>query len=885
MSEPLPIIAVLPALLAALHTHSRLVLEAPPGAGKTTLVPPALLDANWLTNRKVLLLEPRRIAARAAAEYMATQRGERVGETVGYRIRFEAKVSTATRIEVVTEGILTRMIQDDPELTGIGAIVFDEFHERHLHGDLGAALALDVQANLRPDLRLLIMSATLNGERVAHWFDAPRIGSEGRSFAVRIVHPPARTNEQWPDRGWPFHLRRAVELALVDNTGDVLVFLPGKREIEMARGALESLCASGFSRDASPVASGESETASRLKPLLRESPAIVIVSLHGELSLSEQHAALAPAVAGTRRVVLATNVAESSLTLPGVRSVVDLGLAREPRFDPNSGFSRLQSVSVSQASADQRAGRAGRLGPGTCYRLWPQSRRLDAERTPEIAQGELSQLALELAAWGSDALRWLDAPPAGALAQARGLLRRLGALEDDDRISAAGRRMLSLAAHPRLAAALLRAPTHQRGLACDLAALVEARNPLRGDAGRSDDFRTRVAALQAWRNRVATRARGADAGALAAIAQAAQAWRRRSDSAIDDRRNGFSRDVLPQPATRADLAAEAVPAANALAAGNVLMHAFPDRIARQDPNNPRRYQLANGRGARLLDESALYGEPWLVLVDLRYDERDSLILAAAPFDPDRLEHDFAQRFVRERRVRWNRDSRGVEAFEETRFDAIVLERRSVPAHAADAVPALLAAVRELGLDVLPWSEHARELRVRVQSLRGWCPELGLPDFSDVALLASLDEWLAPYLASKRRLDALQPAELSDALAARLDFALRRALDEQAPVLIRVPSGMERRIAYSADAPPVLAVKLQELFGLADTPRVANGRIALTLHLLSPGGRPIQVTQDLRSFWERTYPEVKKELKGRYPKHPWPDDPWTATPTHRAKPRR
>jgi len=839
----LPIDAVLPQILDALAAHTRLVVEAPPGAGKTTQVPPALLDAPWLAGRKILLLEPRRIAARAAAEFMAARRGERVGEGVGYRIRFESRVSAATRIEVLTEGILTRQIQDDPELADVGAILFDEFHERHLHGDLGAALALDVQANLRPDLRLVVMSATLDGERVARWFDAPRIASEGRSFPVRIEHPPARADEAWPGRGWPFHLRRAVESALAESEGDVLAFLPGKREIDVARRALEQDMPAG------------------------QATALAVVPLHGDLALAEQHAALAAAPAGTRRVVLATNVAESSLTLPGVRAVVDLGLAREPRFDPNTGFTRLETVNVSQASADQRAGRAGRLGPGLCYRLWPQSRRLDAERTPEIAQVELSQLALELAAWGSDALRWLDAPPGGALAQARELLRRLGALDADGRITAPGRRMLALGAHPRLGAAVLRAPAALRPLACDLAALVEARDPLRGAGARNDDFRVRLAALEAWRARRAAGAReaGADPAALAAIDQAARSWLARAG-----RIGAEARD--------------AAPASAATAAGDVLIHAFPDRIARQDANNPQRYQLANGRGARLLQESALYGEPWLVVIDLRQEERDSLIFAAAPFDADRLERDFPQAFARRRTVRWNRDARAVDAFEERRFEAIVLERRAVPATPADTVPALLAAVRELGLDALPWSDAARELRLRVQALRAWCPELGLPDVSDAALLATLEDWLAPYLGGKRRLDALEPAELSAALAARLDFSMRRALDEQAPVAIRVPSGLERRITYAADAPPVLAVKLQELFGLADTPRIANGRVPLTLHLLSPGGKPVQVTQDLRSFWERTYPEVKKELKGRYPKHPWPDDPWTATPTHRAKPR-
>ncbi|HKE49637.1 MAG TPA: ATP-dependent helicase HrpB, partial [Rhodanobacteraceae bacterium] len=521
------------------------------------------------------------------------------------------------------------------------------------------------------------------------------------------------------------------------------------------------------------------------------------------------------------------------------------------------------TVAISQASADQRAGRAGRLGPGVCLRLWPESKRLDPERTPEIAQVELSQLALELAAWGSADLRWLDAPPSGALAQGRDLLDALGALDRDGRITALGKRMLAVAMHPRLAAMVMRADSAHAAFACDLVALVEARSPLRGAA--SDDFRVRVRALEAWRarDRHAAREIGADAGALAAITEAANAWRRRVGVRGADR---ASEDAL-------------------LHAGNLLLHAYPDRIARQDAANPRRYQLANGRGARLGDDSALYGEPWLVVIDLRYDERDSLIRAAAPFDPDLLDRDFAHRFADERSVRWNRDTRAVDAFQLRRFDAIVLERRSVPARPEDAVPALMAAVRELGLDALPWSDHARELRLRVQALREWEPALGLPDFSDGALLQSLETWLAPYLGGKRRLDALSAAELSEALSSRLDYAMRSALDEHAPSTIRVPSGMERRIVYAPGAPPVLAVKLQELFGLADTPRIAGGRVPLTLHLLSPAGRPIQVTQDLRSFWERTYPEVRKELKGRYPKHPWPDDPWTAQATHRAKPRR
>ena len=808
------------------------MLEAPPGAGKTTQVPLALLDASWLAGRRIVMLEPRRVAARSAAMFMAGQLGEEVGQTVGYRIRFENRVSARTRIEVVTEGILTRMIQDDPELEGIGALLLDEFHERHLAADLGLALALDVQAGLREDLRIVVMSATLDGQRLAAFLDAPRLSSEGRGHPVAVSHFPARREESLQAQA-----RRAAEEALARHPGDVLVFLPGQREIARVQAALEA---------AALPADTE------------------VLALHGELPVEQQSRVLQPAPDGRRRVVLATNVAESSVTLPGVRVVIDSGLAREPRFDPNSGFPRLDVVPIAQASADQRAGRAGRVAEGWAWRLWPQSQRLEAQRRPEIAQVELAGLALELAAWGSEGLRFVDPPPPGALAAARELLQRLGALAASGGTTAQGRRMLALGTHPRLAAMLLAARTpRQQALAADLAALVEARDPLRS---RSDALAQRWRALAAFRGgRVPA---DASRSALAAIDAATRQWRRR-----------LRCEAAPPP----DIEAHEL--------GDLLAHAFPDRIAARHPSDPLRYQLANGRSARLFEDSALRGEPWLVASELRHEARgDALLLRAAPVDEARLRADFPERFLEREAAVWDAGKRALVARRESRFDRIVLDSRPAgrvdPAQAAQA---LTDAVRELGLAVLPWSEGLRQWQAREVSLRQWLPELGLPDLSDAALLATVDDWLKPAFAGKTRLDALSEAELGEALKSPLAWELRQQVQRLAPARITVPSGMERRIDYALDhegapQPPVLAVKLQELFGLADTPAIADGRVPLTLHLLSPGGKPLQVTGDLRSFWDRTYPEVRKEMKGRYPRHPWPDDPWSATATHRAKPR-
>ena len=833
----LPIEPVLPTIRAALRDAAALVLQAPPGAGKTTRVPLALLDEPWLAGRSILLLEPRRLAARAAAARMASLLGEPVGQTVGYRIRFENQVSRQTRIEVLTEGILTRRLQRDPALDGVGLVIFDEFHERSLHADLALALCLDSQRGLCEDLGLLVMSATLDGAAVARLLgDAPLVTSEGRAHPVTRHYLPRD-----PDGLDLNAVVRAVLTALSRHAGDLLVFLPGGGEIRQVQCRLE----------AEPACVG-----------------LALVPLYGDLPGDAQQRAIQPDPAGRRKVVLATPIAETSLTIEGISIVVDAGWTRVPRFDPRSGLTRLETVRIAADAAEQRAGRAGRLGPGVCYRLWSEAtqNRLRPRRTPEILDADLAPLALELAQWGVNdplALAWLDPPPSGALAQARTLLTELEALDEQGRITPTGRDLAELPTHPRLAHLLRRgAALGQGALAADLAALLEERDLLRGEHPFGCDLTARLDALYAFRHDGVRRGL-ADPAACVRVEQAARRWRQ---------------------LLRVGSGPEAPPAAETV--GLLLALAYPDRVARRREGGPDRYLLASGRGARLLAGDPLLGRDWLAVAHLDAGVGEGRIWLAAPVASADLETQLAARVRTVAEVNWDERQAAVVARRDRRLGALIL----ASAPLADADPAalrqaMLAGIRRMGLDRLPWSDELRDWQVRVLSLRSWFPEDGWPDVADGWLADHLDEWLGPWLDGMTRREHLPRLDLAAALQALLDHRQRARLNELAPTHLPVPSGSRLRLRYTPGGPPVLAVKLQELFGLADTPRIAGGRIAVTLHLLSPAQRPIQVTQDLRGFWERTYAEVKKELKGRYPKHPWPDDPWTATPTQRAKPVR
>ena len=831
----LPIDAALPALRAALASHPSAVLIAPPGAGKSTVVPLVLLAEPWARGRRILMLEPRRLAARAVAERMARTLGEPVGRTVGYRMRRDTRVSNETRLEVLTEGVLTRMLQSDPALEGVAAVLFDEFHERSLQADLALALALDAREALASDLKLLVMSATLEADGLTAFLGgAPLVQAAGRTFpvATRFAGTGAPPLPEGAPRGTVSpeqHLSRLVLRALAETHGDVLVFLPGAREIR------------------------------RVAALLTDAGAPArILPLYGELSAEAQDAALSP-IAGVRRVVLSTNIAETSLTLEGVRIVVDSGLVRRSRFDPHTGMSRLELARISRASAEQRQGRAGRLEAGVCYRLWSEAahRTLAPFTPPEILEADLAPLALELARWGvrdAAALHWLDPPPLALLASARDLLARLGALDAAGRITPHGRQMVQLPVHPRLAHMLLRA--RELGalvLAADLAALLSERDMLRGaTAGGDADIRSRLEIL-----------RGENAAGEAGRA-AVHAARATARTLVRD----LERAAGSSPGS-----------AQPVSPGALLALAFPDRIGALRPGGAGRYTLANGRGALFAQAQSLSRQGLIVAVDLDDRERDARILLAAPLEREALEAVMGEQLAWRETVEWSRRDQAVLARRELRLDQLILETRPLgELPVARALEAMLSGVRDLGIDALPWERETRDLQARVAFVRRLgAPYAEWPDLADAALAGALEEWLAPWLEGMSRREHLARVPLAEALRARLGWARARELDGLAPSHLTVPSGSQIRIDYLDDSAPAVAVRLQEVFGLAATPRLGGGRVPVTFKLLSPAQRPVQVTRDLASFWQRGYAEVRKDLRGRYPKHDWPQDPLTAEP--------
>jgi ATP-dependent helicase HrpB len=843
----LPIEARLPAIRATVRDSTSLVLQAPPGAGKTTLVPTALLEEPWLNGQRIIMLEPRRIAARAAARRMSALLGERVGETVGYHVRLDRKLGPRTRIEVVTEGILTRRLQSDQSLEGVAALIFDEFHERSIHADLGLSLALDARRVLRPDLRIIVMSATLDAVRVSALLDdAPVISSVGRQFAVKTHYTPPPTR----DRPLQDHAAAIVGRALHETEGSILVFLPGEGEIR---------------RVAQRIAGNVDERT-------------VVTPLYGALSAEEQDRAIAPAPGGMRKIVLATSIAETSLTIEGISTVVDAGLMRVPRFDPNSGMTRLETMRVSRASADQRRGRAGRLGPGVCYRLWSENddASLEAFTRPEILSCDLAPLALDLALWGvSDpaALRWLDPPPSGAYAQALELLTQLDAIQraaGSSHVTDHGRAMAALGVHPRLAHMLLRAVETSTGsLACDLAALLEERDILLG----SDDcdMRTRLDILcrsERWPGTATLQGRTHAPSAREHVEAVhhGRLARARAQSAALHRQLKLQR----RPYDPAE-------------AGKILALAYPDRIAQRRGDSDASYLLSNGRAAHFVIPSHLSTSDYLVVTELDGRARSARIFLAAPLEAADIEELFAVHIEELEFVQWDSREKRVSARCERRYRALVLQQGSIASPDPTAVSAaLITGVRQMGLASLPWTRDLRTWQHRIMFLHR-LDDVHWPDVSDEALLERSHEWLEGFVGGMRSADDLQKLDLASALHSFLSHEQRREFERLAPTHVEVPSGSRITIDYLSD-PPVLPVKLQEMFGQVDTPRIAGGKVTLVVHLLSPAGRPVQVTQDLRSFWTQTYQQVRKDLRGRYPKHPWPEDPLTAMPTRRTKRR-
>jgi len=810
----LPIEDVLPAIHAALGAHRALVLQAPPGAGKTTIVPLSLLDAPWLGAQSIVMLEPRRLATRAAAARMASLRGERVGETVGYRIRGDSRVGRSTRIEVVTEGILTRRLQRDPTLDGVGIVIFDEFHERSVDSDLGLALTLRTRDLVRDDLRILIMSATLDGAAVAQLLGgAPVVTSEGQLFPVDTRYVPPR-----PEARLEAHVAATVTEAVRRDHGDVLVFLPGAAEIQRVATLLEE----------------------------RDLDGVAVRPLFGAMHQDAQDDAIRPDAAGRRKVVLATSIAETSLTIEGVRVVIDAGLSRVPRFSPRTGMTRLETVRVSRASADQRRGRAGRTAEGVCYRLWPEyeNSRLLAAWPPEIANADLAPLALDLASAGVPdpaELRWLDPPAPAAFAQARELLRELDGLDATGNITAHGREMAALPVHPRLAHMLRRADRDRAALACDIAALISERDILRSSAGRPDaDLARRV---QALRGRATTEV---DRGLVNRVRQEADRLRRQLG--IESSLTNDHEEI-----------------------GALLALAYPDRIAQQRSGARARFLLRNGSGAELAEGQGLSTAPFLVIAEIDDHRPESRIFTAAAITLDEIRDIFADQIDMEDVIEFDDRSQSVIARRRERLGAIVLRDSSLHEPDSSRVrEALVAEVRRRGVAALPWSDAATRFRQRLEFVSrnddSW------PPVDDATLESTLDDWLAPELEGIVRWADLERVDLAAGLGALLDWRQRRELDTLAPSHFELPTGSRAAIDYSDPESPALAVRIQAAFGMRESPRIFGGRVPLTMRLLSPANRPVQVTRDLAGFWRSSYLDVRKDMRGRYPKHDWPEDP-------------
>ena len=813
--SPLPIDAALPDLTAALRGNTAAVLVAPPGAGKTTRVPLVLAREDWAQKaRRILVLEPRRLAARAAAERMAQTLGERVGDTVGLRVRFGSKISDRTRIEIITEGIFTRLILDDPMLEGVAAVIFDEFHERSLDADLGLALARDVQQGLREDLRILVMSATIDGARIANLLgDAPVIASEGRAFPVETRYVGRDTRPIEPQ------VADTIIRAMRADTGSLLAFLPGAAEIRRTKTLLEG----------------------------RAEPSTDVVALYGALAGDEQDRAIASALPGRRKIVLATSIAETSITIEGVRIVVDSGLARVPRYEPDVGVTRLETVRVSRAAADQRRGRAGRTEPGVCYRLWdePQTAALEPFARPEILAADLSSFALDLAAWGGgpDQLAFLDPPPKAALTEAKALLNELGAIDGDGRITAEGKLLRRLPLPPRLARMVVDAGAEGDALpAAEIATLIGER----GLGGDDADLRERLNALRRDRS-----PRGRDARAMA------QRW-----AAIPPSPQGGGESSV----------------------GALLALAYPERIAKNRGGAAGAFLLVNGRGANVDPASPLAREPFLAVAELAGTAAQGRILSAAPIALAEIEQRFSDRIATREEIAFDPASASLRGRRSRRLGAISLSDQPMPVAANDDTAQKLAnGIASLGMHRLPWTKSLEQWRDRVMFLRASEGE-EWPDLSDAALAQTINAWLAPALAAKTTLGEITADELNTAVRALLPWPLQRRLDAEAPTHFAAPTGSQVAIDYEAEGGPKIAIRVQELFGLDRHPAIAGGKAPLLIELLSPAHRPVQMTRDLPGFWRGSYAAVRAEMRGRYPKHPWPEDPIAAHATRRAKPR-